>query len=98
VLKFLIQEYPEAAAIKTNHGYTPLHNACEYGVSSPNVIKLLIQANLQALEQCNTLENVTFLTALKSPHTDLAVLKILKEHLKGDTAGTDVMSPSSEFQ
>jgi hypothetical protein len=85
VVKLLIREYPEAAAIKTNHGYTPLHNACEYGVSSPDVIKLLIQTNPQALEQRNKLGNTPFLTALKSPHTDPAVLKILKlSHIIND--------------
>jgi hypothetical protein len=98
VMRFLIQEYPEAAAITTKHGYTPLHNALEYGVSSPNVIQLLIQANPQALEQRNKLGNTPFLTALKSPHTDPEVLKILKERSKGDIAVTDVTSPSSEFQ
>jgi hypothetical protein len=78
VMKFLIQEYPEAAAITTSHAYTPLHTACECGVSSPKVIRLLIRTNPQALEQPNKLGNTPFLTALKSPHTDPAVLKILK--------------------
>lgn len=45
VIQFLWQKYPAGARDKDSYGRLPMHHACEKGVSSADVVKVLLAAN-----------------------------------------------------
>lgn len=79
VMEYVLRRYPAAAEIRTKHAYYPLHNACEYGVSSTRVIELLIRAYPQALLMKNKLARRPLETAQAHSSTHPKVLKLLEK-------------------
>lgn len=96
VIKFCLQKFPEAAHMQTKYGYTPLHNACEYGKPCIDVIQLLIKANKQALTIRNRLGKTPYETAANNPNIDPTILEVLRNEQQSVAESPPVETEDTE--
>mmetsp|Transcript_8132 Transcript_8132/g.12700 ORF Transcript_8132/g.12700 Transcript_8132/m.12700 type:complete len:247 (-) Transcript_8132:75-815(-) len=96
VIEFLLTQYPSASKIRNKHLNYPIHFACEYGVSTPSVIKILVEVNPQALKEKNKLGQTPYqIIQRKDTSADPDVLRILQEYYQQQA--TITTNTSGEF-
>lgn len=84
----LVKAYPLGATLRDGDGYTPLHHACEAGVSNSEIIKLLLESSPKSVRQTASVKGrkgpLPFHLALRSEShrdtMDRVVSVLLKEY------------------
>ena len=88
LIKDLIKAYPLGAALHDGEGFTPLHHACQAGVSDVDIVKLLLETAPKSVQQYASVKgrkgplplHLALQSQAQSETTDEVVSMLLKEY------------------